>query len=135
MTKTSPQWWYSLIWASPRPESAERVNVGLLLGNGKPTRVEYLPDLPRLTGLVAPDELQVFVAIMESLQQAVASGIELTRLRQVAGPQLRIAEPKHLYVEPNEVIVRSLVRGLLESPRLQATRDEAQVARTQSEHD
>lgn len=134
MTSPAPQWWYSVISAAPRPETAERVNVGLLLGNGRP-RVEFVPGLPRLAGLVAPDELAVFSTILESLTQSVADGVDIAVLRQFAGPQLQIGSPKTLYVEPGDKIVRSLLRNLLESPHLQGSWAEQRVARTEGEHE
>lgn len=136
MTSPADKWWYAPIWASPRPESAERVNVGLLLGDGR-VRVEYLPGLPRLASLVAPDELAVFGEIMESLQQSVANEekADLAALRLMAGPQLQIGDPRRLYAEPNEDTLRYLVRGLLQSPRLKATLAEHRAERSKSDQE
>jgi hypothetical protein len=135
MTNSSQQWWYALIAASPRPETSELVNIGLLLGDGGPSRVEFLLDLPRLTSLVAQDELTVFAEIMEGLRQAAAEGMDINVLRQVAGPQLRIGEPRHLYVEPDDSTVRSLVKGLLESPRKRRAQAEQRIMRSKTEHE
>lgn len=136
MTSPASKWWYAPIWASPRPESAERVNVGLLLGDDK-LRVEYLPGLPRLASLVAPDELAVFGEIMESLQQTVASAKEadLTALRLMAGPQLQIGDPKRLYTELDEDSFRHLARALLQSPRLKTTLAAFRAERSKSERE
>lgn len=115
MANYSPEWWYSLIAASPRPEFGERVNIGILFGNGRRARLAYLPRLPRLAPLVGSDELAVFSEMIKALERSVSDGADLALLRQAAGPQLQIGDPRRLYAEPDERVRQLLVRGLLRS--------------------
>lgn len=110
----------------------ERVNIGLLFGNGRP-QVEYVEGLPRLANLVASDELAVFGEIMEALRESITNDNDLSILRQLAGPQIQIGEPRVLYVEPNREHMRLLVHNLLEVPRWRDFLDRVETGDSPSE--
>jgi len=133
MSETLPKWWYALVVASPKPEDGEAVNVGLIVGDGRPERMEYLPGLPRLKGLVARDEGAVLEEILASVSKQVAAGIDLPWLESTIGPQLRISAVRQLYEQPDERVIRLLTRRLLKSPRVAIARQERREARRQTD--
>jgi hypothetical protein len=111
-------YWFSLVAAAPAPESDEAVNVGIVLGNGAPYRLEYQPKLPRLSGMVAPDEIGVYEAILAAVAEQIIRGIPVTELQAMMGPQLRIARPRALLREPNDALIERLRDHYLSTPRM-----------------
>lgn len=102
--------WIALVAASPEPESRERVNIGLLFGNGEPNRLEFIDGLPRLAGLVPPDELLVYESLLRAAAEQLTDGHELSVLQTVLAPQIRISEPRALYRPADDAVV-ALLRG------------------------
>lgn len=116
-------WWYALVSASPRPESGEAVNIGLIVGNGGPVQLEYLRKLPRLKSLVTPEELAVYGEVLDGLERRIQTGAELSTLRSLAGPQVRISEPRALYRRPDKATLATLRRQFIDVPgRLEGLR-------------
>jgi hypothetical protein len=116
--KVGSGYWFSLVGASPTPESEESVNVALVVGNGAPYRLEFQPKLPRLSGLIAPDEIKVYEAVLESIAEQIIRGIDVASLQAMMGPQLRIARPRALLREPSDDVLERLRDHFLSTPSL-----------------
>jgi hypothetical protein len=128
MTETNPRHWYALISASPRPEAGEAVNVGVLYGNGAPVHLDYVEQLPRLVGLVAPEELYLFRGILSAIAERVETGADLPTLRSTIGPQLRISPPHELFKAPSEQVFSLLRHRYLTTPTArEALREETRL--------
>lgn len=111
--------WYALISASPRPESGESANVGVLVGNGTLAHVAYLPSLPRLCGLAAADEVRVYEQILAAVADAVRrrERISAADLPAILGPQLALSPRRRLYRQPNDALLQQLQERFLAAPR------------------
>jgi hypothetical protein len=116
MHKPATKWWYALVAASPNPEEEEAVNVGVIVGNGRPEYVDFIPGLPRLSGLVPPSESAVYQAILESIAVQLSEEGDLDVIRYSIAPQLRIAQPRGLYAEPTRETLLALRHRFLQSP-------------------
>jgi hypothetical protein len=133
MAKDADQWWYSLVGVSPRPESGELVNVGLILGNGRPAQMVYVPGLPRLSGLVDQAEAALFSEMMESIAERVEGGTDLSTLRASVGPQLRIAPERRLYEAGSGDVITLLRDRYLVTSGIPESREENRALVKQSE--
>jgi septum formation inhibitor MinC len=118
-----PDYWYSLIAASPNPENEEAANVAVVVGNGLATRLVYSNELPRLCGVATSADTAVFRTILQSLADRVNQGIDRAELQALLGPQLRIMRSRALYREPTDEVLARLRKQFLEKPRGQG--DEA----------
>lgn len=109
--------WYSLIAASPNPETEEAANVAVVVGNGLATRLVFNKDLPRLCGLASADDVAVYRTILESIEDSVNRGIDRTQLQGLLGSQLRIMRQRALYREPTDEVLSRLKSQFLERPK------------------
>jgi hypothetical protein len=116
MADNTTGWWYSLVAVAPRPETGEAVNVGLLIGNGRPLRLEYEPGLPRLAGIVGRNERRVYDRLLFELAGSIG-GIEVGVDLAALSPQIRVSDPRELYSPPNEDVLRALRNSYLTAPR------------------
>jgi hypothetical protein len=131
---TDTESWYALVSASPRPETQERVNVGLLLGNGTPGQLQFLEGLPRLAGLVRSDELRLMQEVLRLAGERIMRGEHLDAIRASLGPQLSVSNPRGLYREPTEAVVDQLMSHYLAAtPRAERRLVEDVALRKQSE--
>jgi hypothetical protein len=124
-----PKYWYSLIGASPKPENGESANVAVVLGNGRLFRLEYLERLPRLAGIAAPDEIGVYQAVLETIAERVSRGFSVEDLRTMLGSQLHMSEPRELFVEPTDDLIRRLKQRFLRAPKLTTLENEDAIIR------
>jgi hypothetical protein len=112
------EWWYALIGAAPRPESDEVVNVGVLLGNGRPTHLGYVDRLPRLTGIVEREEANVYQAVLAAAAESIAIGGSLESLTSMIGPQMKVMRRRPLYQPPSDTLLERLTARFLETHTL-----------------
>ncbi len=126
-------WWYSLVTAAPVPEAGEAVNVGVLLGNGATSHLAFRPQLPRLACIAEGEVIEAFQSILESVQETVSRGMAVEDLQAMIGPQLRIAEPRRLFLQPDDEMIRRLVRRFLHAPRKSAVEIDEVVARSDAQ--
>jgi hypothetical protein len=109
--------WYSVIAAAPVPESQESANVAVVVGNGRVNHLRYLDHLPRLQGIAAADEINVYQAVLESVAERLRSGgIDSAILKGILEPQMKIREPRRLYHAPSDEVVQRLVDRYLAPP-------------------
>lgn len=128
--------WFALVAATPQPEAGEAVNVGIIYGNGVPSRLEFLEGLPRLSGLVRPDEVGLIQEVMRTAAQRLVSGVSLEALRTSLSPQLRVSRPRGLFRLPDDKTAQVLrERYLAATPRVERGVAEDVALRKQSEHD
>lgn len=116
------RYWYSLIGASPFPESGESVNVAVAFGNGKIVNIDFDERLSRLQGLVSADHRALFSAILKQLHSSITAGLTLDQLAITLGPQFVIGQPRSLQVEYSDRVIRALRAAYLApapSPREQ----------------
>ncbi|HYD54553.1 MAG TPA: hypothetical protein VEA99_18105 [Gemmatimonadaceae bacterium] len=112
----SKGYWYSLIAASPNPESEESANVAVVVGNGRATRLEFLDHLPRLCGLATREDVAVFQTILGELAEQVNRGMDPTELQALLGPQLRVMRTRQLFRAPSDDLLSRLKSQYLERP-------------------
>jgi hypothetical protein len=122
-------WWYSLIAASPTPESGESANVAVVLGDGQASYLSYRKRLPRMVGLAPPEVIEVFERVLESVSETVGRGLDVATLRAMIGPQLEVTAPRVLFQAPTDALVERLVRRYLDSPRSSITEEVEAVVR------
>jgi hypothetical protein len=118
------EWWYSLVAASPTPENGEQANVAVVVGNGQASHIRFKKNLPRLSGLAAPDLVQIFERVLGSVKERVDRGLDVATLRSMIGPQMRVMERVALFQQPSDELLDRLVRRYLESPRPHADEEE-----------
>ncbi|GJG84860.1 hypothetical protein tb265_00410 [Gemmatimonadetes bacterium T265] len=111
--------WYALISASPRPETGESANVGLVVGNGTVAYVDYLPHLPRLCGLAATDEVRVYEQLLAALAESVRrrERTNVADFPALLGPQLTLEPRRRLYRQPNDNLIRQMQERFLAAAR------------------
>ena len=111
--------WYALISASPRPETGECANVGLVVGNGTVASLNYVPHLPRLCGLAAPDEVRVYEQLLEALAESVRrrERTGVSDLPALLGPQLSLQPRRRLYRQPSDALLEQLRERFLAAAR------------------
>jgi hypothetical protein len=114
------QYWYSLIAASPNPETEEAVNVAVVVGNGQAVHLVFHHDLPRLCGLANPADVALYRTVLESVQERVNRGIDPKELESLLGPQLTLKRPRALYRAPSDDLLIRLRRNYLEKPQGQS---------------
>jgi hypothetical protein len=124
--------WFALVAASPRVELEEGVAVALLIGIGHVTRLEFLPELPRLRGIATVREAAVYERILKSLSDRVARGIQLAELKSLIGPQLRVLRLRTLYSDPSDEVIAQLKIQYLTRPQISTSKEEARALRTRS---
>lgn len=113
---TSSQYWYSLIAASPNPETEEAANVAVVVGNGQAVQLVYHQDLPRLCGLANAADVALYRTVLESVKERVNKGIDPKELEGLLGPQLTLKRQRALYRAPSDDLLRRLRRDYLEKP-------------------
>jgi len=112
----SSHWWYSLVSAEPDPEAGERVNVGLLIGNGRLLQLEYDPDLPRVRCITDPTDRRLLSEALRAAAKSLSRFEELTSLRSFLGPQVSISPPRGLYAQPDRRTIAALKERYLRDP-------------------
>jgi DUF3037 family protein len=126
-------WWYALVTAAPVPEAGEAINVGVLLGNGKTSHLAFRPQLPRLNSVADGEMIEALQAILESVRENVARGMDVRDLQMLIGPQLRIAHPRQLFVAPDDDVIRRLVRRFLYAARKSPVEIDEVIARSDAQ--
>jgi hypothetical protein len=109
--------WFSLVGASPSPESGESVNVAVVFGNGRAYGLRYLHRLPRLAGIAAADEVNVYEAVLHHVAEQIDRGAPLDLLRPMLAPQMLVSEPKALHRMPDDELMESIVASYLSAPK------------------
>ncbi len=113
--------WYSLVAAAPVPETGECVNVAVLFGNGRATHLRYLDSLPRLAGLAAADEINVFQTMLQSVAETVnGRGVDVEQVRAMIAPQLSVHPPRRLFQAVTESLVERIAVRYLSTPKAPA---------------
>jgi hypothetical protein len=115
--------WYSLVAASPNPETEEAANVAVVVGNGKVVRLEFLERLPRLCGLANPEDIAVYEAVLRGVAERANRGIDPAELQDLMGAQLRIMRKRELYKQISDDLIARLKKQYLERPSGQAVDD------------
>jgi hypothetical protein len=114
---------------APKPETGESANVAILLGNGRLFRMTYVDRLPRLCGIAAADEIAVYEAVLQSLAERVNRGIALEDLQPMLGSQMKLSDPRALFVEPTDELLERLSKRFLHAPRVVQSHNEDAIIR------
>ena len=109
--------WYALVSAAPAPETGESVNVAVLFGNGRPVHLRYLERLPRLSGIAAADEINVFEAVLSAVATKISHGAELSDIALMMAPQMFLKEPRALFQELSDALVERIAQRYLTTPK------------------
>jgi hypothetical protein len=116
-------YWYSLVAASPNPETEEAANVAIVAGNGVAYRIVFDPNMPRLCGLADAQDVAVYRTILKAVEDQVRRGINPVDLQAQLGAQLQLRTPRALFKEPTDEVLARLSKNFLERPK--AMGDEA----------
>ena len=109
--------WYALVAATPRPESGEAANVAVLFGNGRAYGLRFVERLPRLCGIAAADEINVYEAVLRSVNETIGrQGLELTTVAAMLAPQMAVQPPRPLLRDADDMILEQLARRFLAAP-------------------
>jgi hypothetical protein len=112
------KYWYSLVSASPMPENGERANVAVLVGNGRVSAIRYHEQLPRLAGIAATDEINVYQAVLKEISEQVRSrGMPIESIQGILSPQMEIGKRRELQRAPDDALLDRLVSRFLAAPR------------------
>jgi hypothetical protein len=106
-------WWYSVVGASPDPEKDEVVNVGILVGNGRPSRFEYEPTFRRLACLNYQFEADLLRQAFKQVTKNLGHFDSLAAIQDALGPQVVVREPRALHVRPDARLVQQLMNKYL----------------------
>lgn len=129
MNSATPERYYRLLYFSPRPEDEEKVCVGLLIGDGKATYLDYDDRLDKVHSF-APDYSKDSIAfVLETIQAESRRFTAQTKLQELS-PQFTLSPPRKL-LQPLDDRVRTLLRQkyLLRPKPLEHKRKEKGVER------
>ena len=130
--RDTERYWYSLVSAAPMPESGERVNIGVLVGNGHVTALRFKKKLPRLAGIAAADAVNVYVAVLETVADMIRTRpMEFDSVSGILAPQLVLGECRDLARAPDEALLERLTERFLSAPK-QPVRENLEALVTRS---
>jgi hypothetical protein len=111
------RYWYSLVAASPAPETGESVNVAVLFGNGQAVHLAYRDHLPRLCGIAAADEINVYEAVLSSVAKRVGQGLDVATVAGMLAPQMFLKAPRLLLQDLSDSLIETIRDRYLTTPQ------------------